>query len=249
MHLQKNQKIGLALVAAVFIGACEKKVNLNDDNKKISYAVGQQIGQNLKNSGVEVDTDTLALSMRDALKGKNEMKPEEIQQAMQKLQENMKTKQAESGEKNMKEGKDFLEKNKSKENVKVTASGLQYLVEKEGAGKTPTKDNQVKVHYTGTLINGEKFDSSVDRGQPAEFPVGGVIPGWTEALLLMKEGSKYKLFIPSELAYGPMGRPGIPPNSVLLFDVELLEVKKGEPGASPHPGGKPAAKAKKKDNG
>lgn len=243
MHLQRNQKIVLAVVVLAFVGACEKKANLNDDNKKISYAIGQQIGQNLKNSGVEVDTDTLALSMRDAIKGKNEMKPEEIQQAMQKLQENMKKKQAEVGEKNVKEGQEYLEKNKSKENVKVTKSGLQYLVEKEGTGKTPTREDEVKVHYTGTLINGEKFDSSLDRGQPAEFPVGGVIPGWTEALLLMKEGAKYKLVIPSELAYGPMGRPGIPPNSVLLFDVELLEVKKGQGGA--HPGAAPKANSGK----
>lgn len=246
MHLQRNQKIVLSVLVLAFVGACEKKVNLNDDNKKISYAIGQQIGQNLKNSGVEVDTDTLALSMRDAIKGKNEMKPEEIQQAMQKLQENMKKKQAEVGEKNIKEGQEYLEKNKAKENVKVTKSGLQYLVEKEGTGKTPSREDEVKVHYTGTLINGEKFDSSLDRGQPAEFPVGGVIPGWTEALLLMKEGAKYKLVIPSELAYGPMGRPGIPPNSVLLFDVELLEVKKGQAGANPHTPPK-AAPGKSKD--
>jgi FKBP-type peptidyl-prolyl cis-trans isomerase FkpA/FKBP-type peptidyl-prolyl cis-trans isomerase FklB len=159
----------------------------------------------------------------------------------------MKKKQTETAEKNLKAGKDYLEKNKSAPNVKVTASGLQYVVEKEGEGKSPGKDDNVKVHYTGTLTNGEKFDSSVDRGQPAEFPVGGVIPGWTEALMLMKEGSKYKLVIPSDLAYGPMGRPGIPPNSVLLFDVELLEVKKGEA----HPGVPPvgAPKAKKKGNG
>jgi len=236
MRLQPHVKIVLATALVVFVGACEKKANLNDDNKRISYAIGQQIGQNLKTSGVEVDTDTLALSMRDALKGKSEMKPEEMQQAMQKLQENMKKKQAEAGEKNMKEGKDYLEKNKAKEGVKTTSSGLQYTVEKEGTGKTPTREDEVKVHYTGTLINGEKFDSSMDRGQPAEFPVGGVIPGWTEALLLMKEGAKYKLVIPSELAYGPMGRPGIPPNSVLLFDVELLEVKKGAAKEAGKPG-------------
>lgn len=242
MKLRPHHKIISVFTLLALVSACEKKANLNDDNKKISYAIGQQIGQNLKSSGVEVDTDTLALSMRDALKGKNEMKPEEMQQAMQKLQENMKKKQAEAGEKNMKEGKDFLEKNKAKENVKTTKSGLQYLVEKEGTGKTPSRDDEVKVHYTGTLINGEKFDSSLDRGQPAEFPVGGVIPGWTEALMLMKEGSKYKLVIPSELAYGPMGRPGIPPNSVLLFDVELLEVKKG---GGANPGGPKPGKAVK----
>lgn len=248
--IQVVGSVAFASTATMMIVACDKKANLSDDNKKASYAIGQQIGKNLKDSGVEVDTDTLAISMRDAMKGKNEMKPEEMQQAMQKLQENMKKKQNDIAEKNLKEGKEYLEKNKSNANVKVTESGLQYVVEKEGAGKSPTKDDQVKVHYTGTLTNGEKFDSSVDRGQPAEFPVGGVIPGWTEALMLMKEGAKYKLVIPSELAYGPMGRPGIPPNSVLLFDVELIEVKKGEPGAAHGaPPAGPKVKAKKKGNG
>jgi len=242
----KNQKIILALGAAVVLSSCDKKVSLTDDNKKISYAIGQQIGQNLKNTGVEYDTKVLAAALKDASEGKNEMKPEEIQASMQKLQENMQKKQSEVGDKNKKEGQDYLDKNKSKENVKTTASGLQYTVEKEGAGATPTRNDEVKVHYTGTLLNGEKFDSSVDRGQPAEFPVGGVIPGWTEALMLMKEGSKYKLVIPSDLAYGPAGRPGIPPNSVLLFDVELLEVKKGSASADPH--GAPK-KGKKKNNG
>ncbi len=247
MNSRSSLYVVVISILALVMGACDKKVNLSDDNKKASYAIGQQIGKNLKDSGVEVDTDTLALSMRDALKGKSELKPEEMQQAMQNLQENMKKKQTETAEKNLKEGKDYLEKNKTAANVKVTESGLQYVVEKEGTGKAPGKDDNVKVHYTGTLMNGEKFDSSVDRGQPAEFPVGGVIPGWTEALLLMKEGAKYKLVIPSDLAYGPMGRPGIPPNSVLLFDVELLEVKKGEA----HPAMPPAAgpKAKKKGNG
>lgn len=249
MNSKSSLYVVVVSILALIIGACEKKANLSDDNKKASYAIGQQIGKNLKDSGVEVDTDTLAISMRDALKGKSELKPEEMQQAMQNLQENMKKKQAETAEKNIAAGKEYLEKNKSAANVKVTASGLQYVIEKEGTGKSPGKDDNVKVHYTGTLTNGEKFDSSVDRGQPAEFPVGGVIPGWTEALMLMKEGAKYKLVIPSDLAYGPMGRPGIPPNSVLLFDVELLEVKKGEARPAMPPAGGAKAKAKKKGNG
>lgn len=243
---KKNMSLILATLAFAGLSACNKKADLSSDEKKMSYAVGQQIGQNLKNTGVELDTAVLAASLKDATQGKSEMKPEEIQQAMMKLQENMQKKQVEISDKNKKEGADFLEKNKSKEGVKVTGTGLQYIVEKEGEGKTPSKTDEVKVHYKGTLISGEQFDSSYDRNEPAEFPVGGVIPGWTEALLMMKEGSKYKLFIPSDLAYGPSGRPGIPPNSVLLFDVELLEVKKAAAAPTAPKGGKAG---NKKNNG
>jgi FKBP-type peptidyl-prolyl cis-trans isomerase len=133
-------------------------------------------------------------------------------------------KQQEAAESNAAEGKAFLEKNKSAEGVKTTASGLQYIVVQEGTGKTPGLNDTVKANYTGTLINGTKFDSSVDRGQPAEFPVSGVIKGWTEALQMMKVGGKVKLFIPPELGYGASARPGIPANSVLVFDVELVDV-------------------------
>lgn len=235
-----NKFLGGLLIASVAMVACNKKVDLKDENQMISYAVGQQIGQNIKNTGVDLNTQVLAQAIKDATTGKNEMKPEEIQQAMTKLQENMQKKQVEVADKNKTAGAEFLEKNKTQPNVKTTASGLQYIAEKEGEGKTPAKDDMVKVHYKGTLTDGTQFDSSYDRNEPAEFPVGGVIPGWTEALMLMKEGSKYKLFIPSDLAYGPSGRPGIPPNSVLLFDVELLEVKK----TAAAPSGKPAPKAK-----
>ncbi|MBY0451395.1 MAG: FKBP-type peptidyl-prolyl cis-trans isomerase, partial [Bdellovibrionaceae bacterium] len=184
----------------------------------------------------DVDPKTLAASLADAAQGKSEMKDEDIQKAMMKLQEMAMKKQAEEGETNKKKSADYLEKNKTAEGVKVTASGLQYQVLTEGTGPVPKKEDTVKCHYTGTLIDGTKFDSSVDRGQPAEFPVAGVIPGWTEALQMMKVGSKYKLFIPAELAYGPAGRPGIPANSALIFEVELLEIVKANA---------PAAKAKK----
>jgi FKBP-type peptidyl-prolyl cis-trans isomerase FkpA/FKBP-type peptidyl-prolyl cis-trans isomerase FklB len=180
----------------------------------------------LKAQNIEIDPKTLAASLSDAMQGKSEMKDEDIQKAMMKLQEMAMKKQQEEGEANKKKSADFLEKNKSVEGVKTTASGLQYQVITEGNGATPKKDDTVKCHYTGTLIDGTKFDSSVDRGQPAEFPVSGVIPGWTEALQMMKVGSKYKLFIPPELAYGPAGRPGIPANSALVFEVELLEIVK-----------------------
>lgn len=214
--------------AALMVTAvsCTKKAKLDNDKSKASYAIGQQIGQNLKQQNIEVDADALAMALKDASEGKNQMTKEQIQEAMMKLQENAMKKQQEEAENNKKSGAEFLEKNKSAAGVKVTASGLQYIVEKEGTGKTPSKDDVVKCHYTGTLTNGEKFDSSVDRGQPAEFPVSGVIPGWTEALQMMKVGGKMKLFIPPELAYGPSGRPGIPPNSVLVFEVELIDIVK-----------------------
>ncbi|MEK2646039.1 FKBP-type peptidyl-prolyl cis-trans isomerase [Bdellovibrio sp. BCCA] len=217
---------GLVVAAMAFTTACQKKVKLDTDMKKASYAIGQQIGGNLKQQNIDFDADALAQALKDAGAGKNEMSKEDMQAAMMKLQEMAMKKQQEAAESNAKAGKDFLEKNKSAAGVKTTASGLQYIVEKEGTGASPKKEDVVKVHYKGTLTNGEQFDSSYDRGQPAEFPVGGVIPGWTEALQLMKVGGKAKLFIPPELAYGPSGRPGIPPNSVLVFDVELIDIVK-----------------------
>ncbi|UYL09491.1 FKBP-type peptidyl-prolyl cis-trans isomerase [Bdellovibrio sp. SKB1291214] len=228
--------LGGVVVALAATTACTKKVKLDSDIKKASYAIGQQIGGNLKQQNIDFDADALAQALKDASAGKNEMTKEDMQAAMMKLQEMAMKKQQEAAETNSKAGKDFLEKNKSAANVKTTASGLQYIIEKEGTGAQPKKEDVVKVHYKGTLTNGEQFDSSYERGQPAEFPVGGVIPGWTEALQLMKVGSKAKLFIPPELAYGPSGRPGIPPNSVLVFEVELMDIVKAE---------KPAAKAKK----
>lgn len=217
----------VGVCAAVALTACDKK-KLDTDTKKASYAIGQQIGTNLKQQNIEFDADVLAMSLKDAVKGDSKLNKEEIQQALMKLQEMAMKKQTEQGEANKKAGADYLEKNKTAEGVKVTASGMQYIVLKEGTGATPKKEDVVKCHYTGTLTNGEKFDSSVDRGQPAEFPVGGVIPGWTEALQMMKVGGKMKLFIPPELAYGASGRPGIPANSVLVFEVELLDIVKND---------------------
>ena len=222
---------GLVVAALAMTTACQKKVKLDTDMKKASYAIGQQIGGNLKQQNIEFDADALAQALKDAGAGKNEMTKEDMQAAMMKLQEMSMKKQQEAADANAKQGKEFLEKNKSAAGVKATASGLQYISEKEGTGATPKKEDVVKVHYKGTLTNGEQFDSSYDRGQPAEFPVGGVIPGWTEALQLMKVGGKAKLFIPPELAYGPSGRPGIPPNSVLIFEVELMDIVKQDTAA------------------
>ncbi len=231
-------KIQLALVAIAaltFTVGCSKK--LDSDKKKASYAIGQQIGQNLKNQNIDVDTDSLAMAISDAASGKeSKLTKEQIQEAMAKLQEQTMKKQQELAETNKTKGAEFLEKNKTADGVKVTKSGLQYQVVTEGPGKVPTKDDVIKAHYKGSLITGEQFDSSYDRGQPAEFPVGGVIPGWTEALQMMKVGSKFKLWIPAELAYGPAARPGIPANSVLSFEVELLDIVKADgKGAPPKP--------------
>lgn len=227
----KMQGIGLSKVlvlsaALVVVAGCEKK--LDTDMKKASYAIGQQIGSNLKNQNIEFDPEVLAMSIKEASAGKeSKLKPEEMQQALMKLQEGLLKKQQDEADKNKAAGAQFLEKNKTAEGVKTTASGLQYIVEKEGTGKSPTPKDTVKAHYKGTLINGQQFDSSYDRGQPAEFPVEGVIKGWTEALQMMKPGGKMKLFIPPELGYGPAARPGIPANSVLVFEVELIQVMSG----------------------
>lgn len=227
----KNVLVLTAVIAAAALVGCQKK--LDSDVKKASYAIGQQIGGNLKGQNIDFDADVVAMALKDAQKGESKLDKDGMQQAMMKLQEMAMKKQQDEANVNLQKANTFLEQNKSQPGVKTTASGLQYVVVQEGKGATPTDDDTVKVHYTGTLTTGEKFDSSVDRGQPAEFPVKGVIPGWTEALKLMKVGEKAKLFIPPNLAYGAQGRPGIPANSALIFDVELIEIVKAKPAAAP----------------
>lgn len=220
----KNVLVLSAVIAATALVGCSKK--LDTDVKKASYAIGQQIGGNLKGQNIEFDADVVAMALKDAQKGESKLDKDGMQAAMMKLQEMAMKKQQDEANVNLEKSTKFMEANKSQPGVKTTASGLQYIITQEGKGASPTDDDTVKVHYTGTLTTGEKFDSSVDRGQPAEFPVKGVIPGWTEALKLMKVGEKAKLFIPPNLAYGAQGRPGIPANSALIFDVELIEIVK-----------------------
>ena len=192
---------------------------------KLSYALGLSMGQNFKGSGVDkLNADDFADALRAVYgEGTPAMTYDEAKQVVQEYFTNL---QAKSGEMNAKAGKDYLANNAKEEGVKVTESGLQYLVVKEGNGKKPGPNDVVTVHYTGRLIDGTVFDSSVERGEPATFAVGQVIPGWVEGLQLMSEGSAYRLFIPSELAYGEHGTGPIQPNSTLIFDVQLLKVGK-----------------------
>jgi FKBP-type peptidyl-prolyl cis-trans isomerase FkpA/FKBP-type peptidyl-prolyl cis-trans isomerase FklB len=227
--MKKHQGLlALALCTSLVVSvaaADAKKAGLTTDKKKFSYAVGQQIGRQLKGSGLDIDTKVLGDSIADVLAGKeSKLTADEMRAAMGKANEAAQAKMESTGKENKAKGDKFLAENKSKAGVKTTASGLQYQVVKEGSGKSPAATDTVKVHYEGKLIDGTKFDSSYDRNEPAEFPLNGVIKGWTEGLQLMKVGGKMKLYVPSDLAYGPQGRPSIPPNSVLIFDVELLEI-------------------------
>ena len=220
----------LAVSLALLLSFCskEEKIELKDDKAKESYSVGYQFGQNLKKLETDLDAEVLSLAIREALSGKeSRLSDEEMRAAVASLQERtmaaMQASIKEKAEKNLAEGQKFLAENKTKEGVKTTDSGLQYKVLEEGEGPSPKVGDTVTVHYRGTLVDGTEFDSSYQRGQPATFPITGVIPGWTEALQLMRKGSKWVLFIPSDLAYGERGAGNrIPPNSTLIFEVEMI---------------------------
>jgi FKBP-type peptidyl-prolyl cis-trans isomerase FklB len=217
--------VSASLLAFPLFGQ-DKSPQLKDQKDKVSYSIGMQIGFNLARQKVDINPDILAAGIKDSLAGKPQLNPDQVKDVMAQFEKDMEQKQKELGEKNKTEGAKFLEENKKKPGVKTTASGLEYIVEKEGSGTPPKATDMVTVNYRGTLIDGTEFDSSYKRNQPATFPVNGVIKGWTEALQLMKPGAKYKLFIPANLAYGEraMG-PDIGPNSTLIFEVELMEVK------------------------
>jgi FKBP-type peptidyl-prolyl cis-trans isomerase len=203
---------------------------LDTPAKRISYTIGTQIGADLKKVPFQVEPEFVQRGLSDALQNKPLLLTEAqmrelIMGAQREMMEKMQAEMEEQQSKNKKEGEDFLAKNKTAENVKTTASGLQYQVLKEGSGKSPKEADTVKVHYKGTFVNGTQFDSSYDRKEPAVFGLNWIIKGWSEGLQLMKEGSTYRFWVPSNLAYGEEGRPpAIPPNSTLIFDVELLEV-------------------------
>jgi FKBP-type peptidyl-prolyl cis-trans isomerase FklB len=233
--------IALCLAAAVV--AEEKPAQLKDLKDKVSYAFGLNVGFNLKRQNIELNQDAFIAGMKDALANRKLLlTDQEVRETMMAFQKDMQEKQTAAAKKNEAESEKFLAENKTKEGIKTTASGLQYKVLKEGNGTQPKDADTVTVNYRGTLIDGTEFDSSYKRGQPASFPVGGVIKGWTEALQLMKVGSKYQLFIPPSLAYGdhPPGPP-IPPASALIFEVELLDAKPGTSLTNP-PSPSPSAK-------
>src|SRR5207244_3961782 len=228
--------VSASLLALPLLGQ-EKSPQLKDQKDKVSYSIGMNIGLNLSRQKVDINTDVLNAGMKDAIAGKPQLTPDQVKDVMAQFEKDMEQKQKQLGEKNKTDGAKFLEDNKKKPGVKTTASGLQYKVEKEGTGSQPKATDMVTVNYRGTLIDGTEFDSSYKRGQPATFPVNGVIKGWTEALQLMKQGSKYQLVIPSNLAYGEraMGAD-IGPNATLIFEVELQDVK---PPPTPAPSGAP----------
>ena len=192
---------------------------------KLSYALGLSMGQNFKGSGIQnINADDFADALRAVYEDKE--KKMSYDEAKKVVQDFFTELEANAGAMNEELGKKFLEQNAQQEGVKVTESGLQYLVLKEGNGVKPGPEDAVTVHYTGRLIDGTVFDSSVERGEPATFAVGQEIPGWVEGLQLMSEGAAWRLFIPSNLAYGPHGTGPIQPNSTLIFDVQLIKVNK-----------------------
>ena len=207
---------------------------LETQMQKVSYSIGQQLGGSFKQQGIDIDMDSLVKGVLDVMTGAEPlMTQEEMQATMQTFQQEMVAKQQkmqeEAGAANQAEADAFLAKNKDEEGVVTLESGLQYKVIETGEGPSPAASDTVEVHYTGTLLDGTEFDSSHKRGQPAKFAVRGVIPGWTEGLQLMKVGSKWKFFIPPNLAYGPRGGGAlIGPNAALIFDVELLSIEAKE---------------------
>ena len=229
-----KRRLAMAMCAAVALSGAAFAADapeLKNDKEKISYSIGMDIGGNLKRGSVEVDPDLLAKGLKDSYGGgKTILTEEEARKTIADFQKTLMAKQAETmqklSEKNKADGEKFLAENAKKEGVKSLPSGLQYKEITPGTGKSPKTTDTVTTHYKGTLIDGTEFDSSYRRGEPATFPVSGVIAGWTEALQLMKEGAKWQLYVPPNLAYGERGAGReIGPNATLIFEVELISVK------------------------
>lgn len=211
---------------------------LDTERKQFSYMIGMDIGKSISPVKDEVDMETLVEAMKTVMKdGKPLLTDEQAKQVGQAFGERMMAKQAAEREiaikKNLEEGAKFLAENKKKANVKTTASGLQYQILRPGNGPKPSATDTVLADYAGTFLDGKEFDSSYKRGQPAEFALNAVIPGWTEGLQLMSKGSKFKFWIPADLAYGAEGQGAMPPNATLVFEVELKDVKSGSAAAAP----------------
>jgi len=235
--------IAILTFAFVSTSSAKQTVKFTNQVDSLSYAIGVQVGNGLKRDNIKVNADLVKSAILDFLADENNLalKKEDMDNLFQNLIKEIQDKEIQdkeiqekkaveaqsAGAENENIGKAFLEKNKSLPGVRVTPSGLQYKVTLEGKGASPKAENTVKVHYKGMLINGKTFDSSIDRGEPAEFPLNGVIKGWTEGLQLIKVGGKATLYIPSDLAYGDQGAGGlIGPKETLIFEVELIEIVK-----------------------
>lgn len=221
----------LILAVAAMFSACNEgtvsSAKVETETDSLSYALGMLIGTDLKQSFDEINYTTFAKAMQDVKNENDSAVFADARAANMFMQNYMRNLQTKKAQENLEEGKAFLEENAKKPEVQVTESGLQYEVLTEGDGEKPTAESTVKVHYHGTTLDGKVFDSSVERGKPYTTPLNGVIRGWTEGLQLMPVGSKYKFYIPSDLAYGPRGSQGaIEPNATLIFEVELLEIVK-----------------------
>ncbi len=227
----KRTLLALACLGLLAPTACaQEQPPVQSEQQKTSYSLGYNIGRDFSQKNLDIDPDVLMRGMKDALAGNTTaLSEDEMRQAMMNLQKQMIAQQQQQvkqlADANEQAGKAFLAENRQKEGVKTTMSGLQYKIITKGTGKKPGRDDKVTVNYRGRLLDGTEFDSSYKRNKPATFPVGGVIPGWTEGLQLMKEGAKWQLFIPAKLAYGEKGAgPMIGPNATLIFDVELISV-------------------------
>ena len=228
----------LAVTATCTVALAEDASPFKDDKEKLGYALGMNYGTMFLRQDVELDPDALLRGLKDVLSSNKTLLTEDqvrqtLNDAQGRIREKQQAKAKVQGAENKKKADAFLAENKDKPGVTVTGSGLQYKILSTGAGAKPAATDSVTVHYKGTLLDGTEFDSSYKRGQPATFGVSGVIKGWTEALQLMNAGSKWQLFIPPDLAYGEQGRPNIPPNSLLVFEVELLTNAPPPPPAPP----------------
>lgn len=228
----KKLVLAMSMASVMSLNACADTVKvLEDEQQKVSYSLGLILGKRMLNDAPDLNVDVFMQGVKDAIENKAPLlSDEQVVEVLTKYERDMKQQQLEAvkkiSEDNKKAGSDFLAQNKNKEGVVTLESGLQYKILTEGKGPQPGPSDVVSVHYTGSLINGDVFDSSVERGQPVKFKVEGVIQGWIEALQLMPTGSKWQLYIPSDLAYGANGGGPIGPNETLLFDVELISIEK-----------------------
>jgi FKBP-type peptidyl-prolyl cis-trans isomerase FklB len=227
---------GLSAVTLFAFNAAAAEVELKTDFDEVNYSVGHQIGTDFKNQGIELNEDAMIKGMQDALAGEHSlMTPDEMRTALtkmaKKIAEKQQQKQIETAKDNLAKANAFLDENGKKDGVKTADSGLQYKIVEAGSGTSPQANDNVTVHYKGTLIDGKEFDSSYKREKPMTFQVNKVIAGWTEALQMMKPGAKWQLYIPPKLGYGAQGAGPIPANSVLIFDVELISVNEQSKGS------------------